>query len=204
MNKNELTFEMVRKAYDNKGYKFFEGDYSSNLFGIRSKDPVPNLWNDLLCLAQYESGILNEGVLHTHYGTTKPGLYYLKKKMGNINGTAILIPGQYRSCWTIGAHKGRYSALVQKGSPFRVWRDNNSDGQFDYSGVVYTDVTGLNMHTESLLRDTSWVGAYSAGCMVREFDKEHFEIMTILMQSASKYGNSFSFTLFTEDEVFGL
>jgi len=100
--------------------------------------------------------------------------------MGNINGTAILIPDFYSACWVVGKHNGKYEALVQYKEPFRVWRDNDQDGQFDYHGVEYRDVTGLNMHTESLVNETEKVGAYSAGCQVRQFDRDHFMFMELV------------------------
>jgi hypothetical protein len=191
-----LTYDQIRAAIQNKGYAFFEdGAYDVNLYGIRNSSMDADEWNDVLGVA-YKDKIGNKINL-MHKGSTKPGLYWLKKKMGNLQGTAILIPGQYRGCWKIGEHKG-YEALSQKSGVFRVWRDNDSDGKFDYSGKTYDDVTGLNMHTESLIHKTEKVGAYSAGCQVRADDLEHFMVMQVLKISNKIFGNSFSFTLLEE------
>lgn len=194
----KLTYNEIEKVYQEKGYKFFKGPNNVNLYGIRSNSLLVNEWNDILGVA-YEDKFGNKINL-IHSGTTKPGLYWLKNKMGNMNGTAILIPGYFQGCWKLGEHKG-YLALQQHGSKFKVWRDNDKDGQFDYQGKVYEDVGGLNMHTESLLNTTEKVGAYSAGCQVREFDKEHFMVMNLLELAAAQYGPYFSYALFTDRDL---
>jgi hypothetical protein len=188
-----VTYNEIKKMYELAGHRFFKGPYNVNLWAIRNPSLQVNEWNDLLGVA-YQDAWGNEINL-VHSGTTKPGLYWLKNKLGNINGTFILMPGQYLSCFMLGKH-GKYDALVQNGMPFKGWRDNDKDGEFDFSGPIYTDVRGLNMHTESLLNETEKVGAYSAGCMVREFDREHFMVMELLKRSAEIYGDTFSFALF--------
>lgn len=166
------------------------------MYGIRSRSLTTNLWNDVLGVCYLDD--FDNKINLMHKGTTKPGLTWLKHKMGNINGTAILQPGQYRKCWKMGAHRG-YPALCQSGpGVFKVWRDNDKDGQFDYQGTTYTDVEGLNMHTESLIIDVEKVDAYSAGCQVRAFDKEHFMVMELCELSAGLYGDLFSYTLLEE------
>jgi len=193
----QQTYNQIKEKILDKGYKFFEGGaYDVNLFGIRSNSLQVDEWNDVLGIA-YKDNIGN-GICIMHRGSTKPGLYWLKNKMGNVKGTAILIPDQYRGCWKIGEHKG-YEALQQKGDNiFKVWRDNDEDGKFDYTGEIHGDVTGLNMHTESLIHKTEKVGAYSAGCQVRADDLEHFQTMQILKISNKIFGNSFSYTLLEE------
>ncbi len=135
--------------------------------------------------------------------TTKPGLHWLKNSLGNINGTAILIPGQYRSCWKLGYHKG-YKALQQNGEGiFKVWRDNDSDGELDINGPVYEDVQGLNGHTTSFKNEIEKVGAYSAGCQVIQDDLDFNIFLSVISKSASKYGDTFSYTLLDEDDFTG-
>lgn len=192
----KLSFDDIKTVTQQKGYTWWEGEYDVFHYGIRSRSLLVNLWNDVLgvCLIDKFGNKLNL----MHRGSTKPGLNWLKDKMGNVNGTAILQPGQYRKCWTLGTHNG-YPALCQSSvGVFKVWRDNNKDGRFDYQGPTYTDVTGLNMHTESLIRETDLVGLYSAGCQVREFDKEHMMVMAINELSVAMYGDGISYTLFEE------
>lgn len=193
----KLTYDQIKDQIKSKGYSFFEsGPYDVNLYGIRNRSTQVDEWNDVLGVA-FTDNIGNKHNL-MHPGSTKPGLYWLKKKMGNMNGTAILIPDQYRACWMIDEHKG-YEALKQKGSEiFKVWRDADKDGQFDYNGPLHRDVTGLNMHAGPMISEPNKVGAYSAGCQVRAEDLEHFMVMQILKISCKLYGNSFSYTLLEE------
>jgi len=116
----------------------------------------------------------------------------------NPNGVAILIPGFYEKAWIIGKHKGEYDALVQNGSGvFKVWRDSDKDGKFDFSGKIYTDVSGLNDHTTKEHQINN-VGGFSEGCMVTQDDKEHQIKMAICKRAAELYSNSFSLALFQD------
>lgn len=191
-----MTYEEIKQRFEAAGFPFYTKPYDLNLWGERSQELTVNEFNDLLGVAYTD--LLGNGINIVHKGTTKPGLYWLKNKLGNINGTAILTTGHYKSCWTLGHHKGQYEALVQSDkSQFVVWRDKDSDGEFDYSGTMYDDVQGLNMHTESLINNTDKVGAYSAGCQVRQHDREHFMTIEVAkMQIAQGHGEYFSYSLF--------
>lgn len=189
-----MIYSEVKTLYQVHGYRFYDsGKFNVNLFGIRNGYDTVDLFNDILGIA-YRDEMGNPVVIESK-GTTKPGLHYLASKMGSANGTAILQLGQYVKCWQRGLHKG-YDALIQKGMPFRVWRDADQDGKLDPDGPTYTDVTGLNMHTTSFLYDIDRVGAYSAGCQVRQRDEDHIQVMQIIGRAADLYGNSFSYTLF--------
>lgn len=192
-----LSFDDIKDVVKQKGYQWWQGKNNLFLYGIRSRSLLVNLWNDVLgvCYIDHFGNKINL----MHQGTTKPGLNWLKEKKGNPNGTAILIPGQYRRSLKLGMHNG-YVALQQAGpGVFDVWRDNNQDGRFDYQGAVYKDVTGLNMHAESLLTNADKVGWYSAGCQVRAFDHEHFMVMSLCSLYAQQYNNPFlSYTLLEE------
>jgi len=188
-----MNYQELKALFEELGHVFFDkGAYNLNLYGIRNGYGSVNEFNDVLGVA-YRDEQGNEIVLE-HKGTTDPGSWWLRNRMGNPNGTFILAPGQYRDCWSIGKHKG-YEALVQVGSPFKGWRDNDQDGQLDPEGKLYRDVTGLNMHTTSWLKQVDKVGAYSAGCQVRQYTEAHEHIMKLCRKSADFYGNSFSYTL---------
>lgn len=200
LDKYKLTYNQVRKIYAQKGYRFYTGAYNINLGGIRSSSNDVDRFNDVLFVA-YEDHFGN-GILLLSKATTKPGLGWLKDKMGNRNGTAILVPGYYPSCWTLGKHKGQYEALVQSDkATFKVWRDNDKDGEFDYTGKIYDDVGGLNMHCESLLTETEKVGLYSAGCQVRQYDLEHFMVINLCKLSIIYWGKYISYGLFVESDL---
>ena len=84
-------------------------------------------------------------VTETFEITTDPGSPYLLKPINNY-GCAILAPGQWRGCYSIGKHRGQYLALVQSGK-VKVFRDNDLDNILDmdpetiqdgYSGSTFT------------------------------------------------------------------
>ncbi|WP_196888483.1 hypothetical protein [Aureivirga sp. CE67] len=194
----KLNYDLLKNVYTSKGYEFFDrGFYNLNLFGIRSNDLTVNEFNDFIGVA-YKDELGNEQVF-MFKGTTKPGLHYLKNEKLREHGTAILIPNQYKSAWKLDFHKG-YEALRQNTTNFKVWRDGDSDGEFDYSGDVFTDVSGLNLHTTSFKNDIERVGKYSAGCQVVQDDKEFLILMSIIKKSLDFYGNSFTYTLLTEKD----
>jgi hypothetical protein len=99
------------------------GQYNLNIIGIRSKDHKPNSFDDRMCVVfRDEQG----WVTRTWECTTEPGKYWLENPT-NVSGTAILVPGQYRSVYKIGQASGKYDALVQrngtvKGLPRRQQR----------------------------------------------------------------------------------
>lgn len=193
-----MIFSEVKVLFECLGHRFYDsGKFNVNLFGIRRLTKA-DAFDDVLGIAYRDD--FGNGVVLEHKGTTDPGLYWLKENMGNANGTFILAPGQYPKCWSLGNHKG-YEALVQTGYPFRGWRDNDKDGHLDMEGKIYTDVTGLNMHTTSFKSETEKVGAYSAGCQVRQKPEDHRMVMEILKRSAAIYSNTFSYTLIDQNQL---
>ena len=193
MKELNIKYQQIKAIYEGLGHRFFDnGNWNVNLFGIRTCYDVVDEFNDYLGIAYRDERGIERCIIHP--GTTKPGLYWLAQNLGNPQGTFILAPGQYPQCWKIGQHKG-YEALAQVGSPFLGWRDDDQDSMLDPNGKMYKDVTGLNMHTTSFINHKEKVGAYSAGCQVRQRATHHTEVMAILRMSAKMYGNSFTYTL---------
>lgn len=201
------TLEQIKEAYAAKDYVFFPETtpYNVNIWGIRKRFGKTDLFDDVLGVS---CGDENGKSIHLfHEATVDPGLFYLKNELLNPRGTFILKPGQYRGCWKKGEHKGKYVALVQKDGykNFLGWRDSRLDGEIqrmlDKNGNFYQDVTGLNMHRsgETL---SNIIGRFSAGCQVRRENIKHKEIMAVIDKSLQRFGNSFSYTLFDEEEVF--
>jgi len=197
-----MTYLEIRSLYQQNGYPFYDtGAYNVNNYARRNKDlNTVDKFNDIRGIAYLDS--FAQPHCLEWACTTKPGLTGLSGKPVNPNGTAILIPGFYPKCWVIGKHnKGKeheHDALVQSGSGvFRVWRDNDADGKFDFTGRVWTDVAGLNDHT-TRAHDINNVGGFSLGCIVTKDDKEHQIKMAICQRAAELYSNSFSFALFQD------
>jgi len=196
---SSITYDFIQSSYAKYGYKFYDqGKYNINLFGIRPKNPLVNEFGCILGVAYLDEFLIKQCL--TFRGSTLPGLYYLKNKLGNVNGTFILAPGQHVKCWKAGYHHigkpNQYEAYQQAGpGVFKGYRDNDKDGQLDMTGTLYTDVAGLNGHTTKET-DTDIVGAYSAGCQVVRDDKEHAIWLNVGKRSAELYGNLFTYTLF--------
>jgi len=203
------ALEMIKKAYKKRDYVFFsERKYDLNIGGIRSANNTPNRFDDSFFVAFIDERSTWRVAIWSC--TTDPGLYFLdNNKMGNKNGTAVLIPGQYRRCWKIGTHGSKkYPALVQNGMPFNVWRDHNNDGSLDRSGTVYNDVTGLNCHKAHSWKEGKSIGKnkvvsnWSAGCQVAEVSYAHdYILMPLCRKQISKgAGTSFTYTLFDSED----
>lgn len=179
-----------------KGYKIFKDKrgYDLNIVGIRSNNSTSNKFNDWMIVFY---------VFENHWSyfsfpiTTDPGLYYRENPI-NINGTAIVAPDQYRGLWKIGKHTN-YEALIQK-TPVFVYRDNNIDNILNVDVEMDKGMFGINCHRASRYRNSKNVDKWSAGCQVFQ-DPLHFKFFLTLCQfSCNIYGNSFTYTLLTEDD----
>lgn len=198
MDKNKVTVEKLEAALKKKGYAFFMNDtkdYNINIIGIRSNDMTPDLFNDLIVVCWKYKG---KWYIKKYDCTTDPGLYYLQKPM-NVKGTAIMVPGQYRGAYEVGKHKG-YTALRQK-KPMKYWRDNNKDNRYDIGGKVYEEIGYTDIHRANEYLKSKYVGQWSAGCQVIADPKDWKEFITICRNSANAFGNSFTYTLITENDL---
>ena len=125
----------------------------------------------------------------------------------NVDGTAILVPGQYRGAYKIGLHRGSYEALVQRGSgdKVKVYRDGNKDDILDMDPEDIAEGRyGINIHKSSSRDEGSEnVDKWSAGCQV--FSKpgsDGFEaFMALCNKSAEIYSDQFTYTLIVAPEL---
>ena len=189
------TLPPILQAVQSKGHKVFtDGDYNLNITGIRSPERVANAFDDRLCVT-YK---LNDmWVTETFEITTDPGSPYLLKPLANTSGTAILAPGQWRGCYSIGKHRGQYLALVQTGK-VKVYRDNNRDNVLDMDPETIQDgYFGINIHKRSGESDT--VNGASAGCQVFRYEHEFNRLMHLAQKQVSERGwRTFTYTLLEE------
>lgn len=185
------TLQMVEDA----GHAVFtRGQYNLNIVGIRTPPSQPNTFDDELHLVFKDH--TDTWVDLSFQCTTDPGLYYLRNPM-NVNGTAILKPGQYRGSHKIGQHRGQYTALVQA-SPVTVYRDRNRNDTMDLlAGQTQTGTFGINIHHAGT--DSKLVGRWSAGCTVVANLHDWDILMAIVRRSADLYGDRFTYTLIDRD-----
>jgi hypothetical protein len=191
------TMEQLESAFIRLGYTWFnEGNYNLNLVGVRTRDNSANTFNDWLCVAFYADGRPH---LFCFEATTDPGLYWRENPL-NIDGTAIVKPGQYRGLWQLGLHQGRYQALVQKG-PVQVYRDNNLDTVLDVSGPVQQGFFGINLHRATAHGESKQVDKWSAGCQVLANTADFGLLLSLCQQARNRYGNGFTYTLLEEGDL---
>lgn len=192
------------KILANKGYAYFtNGAYNLNIIGVRSNQEkkVTNIFDDALVLIYYtkQKRILKR---HVYRITTEPGTHYMLHPMNEKKGTAILVPGQYRSCWEIGKHNGKYKALVQKKAVF-VYRDNNKDMTYDLKPEkTEVGVFGINIHRSAEFSSSAFVNKFSAGCQVFANPNSFKSFMEFCeLQVANKKGKTFTYTLLEESDL---
>jgi hypothetical protein len=185
------------------GYSVFDnGDYDLNLFGIRSSDLEPTTFNDMLGCAYKKDG---QWKLDYWPATTDPGLYW-RENPSNVNGTAILVPWQYRSTYTIDLHSGKYLALCQRAGKVTVWRDADRDAELDINVGTQTGYFGINIHASSNdpyheNRDrgpNDQVGKWSAGCQVHgttEGFREMMDLCNKQIETHPTWKQVFTYTL---------
>jgi hypothetical protein len=191
-----ITLKKLQGALKRKDAPFFTGELNLNLIGVRAADRHANTFNDVLCVVYDLDG---KTVLDQYPITTDPGVYYRHNPI-NVLGTAVLKPGHYRRCWQIGAHRGQYMALVQRG-PMTVYRDGNKDRKIDVDAPTETGYFGINLHRASVNGYTMGVDKWSAGCQVFANAAHFDEVMALARRSVAKYGNVFSYTLLDEADL---
>lgn len=188
--------DLIRTAFDKKGYKFFIEPYSINIFGVRM-DLNTNQYDDFICVAFYDKRGYFINVTFT--ATVDPGFHWLTNPMRE-EGCAILVPGQYREVYAVGPHGStRYEACRQVGN-MKVYRDNNKDKRHDLDPKTIEEGNFLtNIHHGW---NSKIVERNSAGCQVIQ-RKDYFEeeFMPLVKKSTALYGPKFTYTLFDKEDI---
>jgi len=151
----------IIKAIRQKGYQVHE-DGQCNIIGVRSSRTQANSFDDEIRLVWKSNGWQQ----NTYPCTCDPGNYWLENPM-RMEGTAIMVPGQYVDAYCWGLHRGQYETLVQRGpgDPVKVWRDANKDEILDHvEGSDIEGYFGINIHHAGT--DSTNVEKWSAGCQV--------------------------------------
>ena len=199
-----LTLDTVKKAVVSKGYKWFEDrsnkGYDVNIVGIRNSqtnNEVTNHFDDTLTISYKVDG---EWKFHSWPATTDPGQYWIENPISK-DGTAILVPGQYRGSHKIGLHQGKYEALRQQKS-VKVYRDNDRDLEYDTDeDTIKEGIYGINIHRSNPYDQSYYVNKWSAGCQVFKKVADFHEFMDICRKAKDIWGNSFSYTLIESKEL---
>ena len=200
----KLIAENIKNIMQEKGYSFFEdGVFNANIVGVRSSSDRSNLFDDTIILIYKNKK--KEWEIISSLATTDPGKKYLLQPI-NEQGTAILVPGQYKGVYRIDIHAKNNSnfaheALCQRNGKVKVWRDNNKNETLDHDEESLEEGWyGINIHRAKSSGETDYVGAYSAGCQVFKNSTDYKLFMDVVKRSAKLYGNSFSYTLLEEKD----
>ena len=201
---NDKLFNKVSKAdfskiLVDKDYVYFnKGKYNLNIIGVRRADTkVTNQFDDYIVVEYIDMyGIKTREVFAA---TTDPGLSSITNPISS-KGCAILAPGQYRSCWKLGYHKGKYEAIVQY-KPVKVYRDNNKDKVYDFdSKTIEEGIFGINIHKAG--DNSTIVNGWSAGCQVLARRKDFDKLMKLAHYQISQgHGKLFTYTLINEEDL---
>ena len=179
------------------GHTVFErGEYNLNIIGIRSAVHHPNQFDDRICVVYKDE---HGWITRTWRATCDPGQYWLNHPM-KVTGTAILVPGQYRSVYKISKHRGAYDALCQRGGRVKIYRDNTKDEILDMDPESVTEgYYGINIHKAGTA--STEVNKWSAGCQVFANANDFKEFMALCYEADAKWGETFSYTLIDEPEL---
>ena len=199
-----MMVDQYKRVLTNMGYAFFErGDYNLNIVGVRNESGDASKFDDFLKVFYKIDG---DWVVDVYPATTEPGPSILRRPLKSVRhkGTAILKPNQYRSVYQIGTHGGKrkYTALVQRGGPVEVIRDNDRDSQADIEGnPIEKGMFGINIHRHWGSDEREYTGGVSAGCQVFQSSVDFYEFMDTCNKSADTWGNGFTYTLLDEVDV---
>jgi len=199
-NAPSIKFNSVLRAMESKGYRVFgSGDYNLNVVGVRRTRIQVDAFNDVLVVFYP----LNGQWMYSKYQiTTMPGYTFLADRLLNRAGTAILVPGQYRSKYCVRLHDNRYQALCQKRDVHvKVWRDDTLDGVPNPDKSRTHNAKGINIHRANPDGCTVSVGSSSAGCQVFRCAAQFDSFMTIVRRARDAYENSFTYTLLDEADL---
>jgi hypothetical protein len=194
----KVSLQNILNAMARKKYIIYQEPNKLNIVGVRANTAEPNSFDDTINVFYKNSG--GSWQFKSYRSTTDPGTFYLNAPM-NVNGTAIVIPGQYINSHQIGLHKGEYTALVQRG-PIKVTRDFNKDSKLDFkSGREETGYFGINIHRATSSGTSTTVNKWSAGCQVFASSSEFAEFISLCQQHSSQHGNNFTYTLLEEADL---
>lgn len=196
----KIFVKNTQAAFSNLGYAFFEnGDYNLNIVGVRNDSGKADTFDDNINVIYKIDG---EWIVDAYAATTEPGTSILQRPIVK-GGTAILVPGQYRSVYKIDTHGGkrRYKAVCQRLGKVKIWRDDNRDRTPDYSGPVHEGMYGINIHRQWGANDREYTGGVSAGCQVFQSSVDFYEFMETCQVASDDWGNKFTYTLIDESDI---
>lgn len=193
----QLLASEIFNSYKKKGFIINNKPFSMNVFGIRTSNDQSNTFNDCVGVFWNDGKQWN---IRQYDATTDAGTFYRNSPM-NVNGTAIMVPGQYEDVYKIGLHNG-YEALQQI-APIKYVRDNTKSGilhwYYKLTGQKYfIEQAQTDIHHAAATYKSGTVDKWSAGCQVLADPNDFAEFLNYCKESVNmyKFPNLFSYTLF--------
>lgn len=192
------SYAEIKAMHAKMGYKFFDKDLSLNFTWERTGKIYTNKFTDFLYISYADN--FREEVLSIP-ATTKPGLkgsILEPVTVEGVTGTAVIVPGQYRSAWKfIDSYTGfsKYPYFKQVG-PVNYYRDADKDLELDEVNLQTNKIFGTHWHRMSN-NDTygsGQVNNWSLGCMGAP-EPEWRKILELVRRSVLKYGPVFTGTI---------
>ena len=196
--KNKMSISHLQNVIEGLGYKWFSnGDFNVNIIGVRNPNLISNSFDDTMLMAFKIKGHWN---LKEWAITTDAGKFYLEHPM-NEKGCALLVPNQYRSCYAIDKHRGKYEALCQRLGKVEVYRDDNKDQILDFDNATKEwGMFGVNVHRAGTV-EIEFINRNSAACQVFKKSQDFDDFLKICFKAAVEWGNSFTYTLINEEDL---
>lgn len=191
------TKDQLEKALKDKSFVWFDSDkdYDLNIIGVRNEsaaNKLTNLFDDTLyCIFKIKGNYILKG----WEITTDPGKKALLE--APKKGVARLVPGQYRRCYALGLHQGKYEALRQV-DKVKVYRDADRDLVHD-ENKIEEGLFGINIHKAGV--NSTYVENWSEGCQVFKKTADFNEFIKICNAAKKIHGNVFTYTLILSTDV---
>ena len=192
--KQLILIKDIQRYIEKKGYEFFSKTMELNIIGETLVSELTNRFDDVLHLIYKDTD--GYWIHHRFPVTTQPGKYWMENPL-NVDGTAILVPGQYKDVYKIDKHRGAYDAMCQRYGPVKVFRDGNRDNVYDMlPETVQSGLFGINIHRSNPYTESTLIDKWSAGCQVFKKQQDFGLFMDICFKSQDEFGfNKFTYTL---------
>ena len=199
--KRRMEYNDIKQLVLDAGYEFFEeGNYNLNMIWERTSDKFTNMFTDFLHTLYMIDGT---PIKITLPATTKASLYGVGGVTNPVTGgTAIIVPGQYKSAWQFTMGNG--TGIAPWGKPYfqqiqgiNYYRDDTKDDTIDEINLETNKIYGTNWHVmgEPLSSTRPGSLSWSEGCMGISEQDMISVLLPILTKANAIWGNVYTGTI---------